>query len=361
MVKKYHIEKTVKQEEHLFIEVKPKQPQKTIDDFIPKDTKYWTKYNKAKTQEKSMFYVLLDELCGIVSEPFHDKGRKPFPLRDLLFCACLKLYNGFSARRISSDMKHAEEAGYISKVPHFNTLLGFLNNDFTYDLLQRLITISAMPLKVLETDFAVDSTGFGACQYEKWMRVRFQKAINGKSSKRGWRNFLKAHVCIGTATHVITASEITEGNRGDSPQLPYLVKQTSKNFKPLRYSADKAYSSRKNFQLIHSLEALPFIPFKSNAQGTSKGCPIWSAMFTYFQMYREQFLSKYHHRSQVESCFSIVKRKYGEFLKCKNFTAQRNEVLLKFLVHNIACLVEQIFQNNVDIQFRKCASKYSAF
>jgi hypothetical protein len=270
----------------------------------------------------------------------------------------IKSYNNFSARRISSDMKHAQEAGYISRVPHFNTLLGFLNNAFTYDLLKKLITITAMPLSFLETDFGMDASGFGSYQYERWVRVRFQKAINGQSATRGWRNYVKAHICIGTETHIVSACDVTHGNLSDTKQLPYLVQQTSNNFNAKRYSADKAYSSRKNLQLIQALEAMPFIPFKSNAMPTTKGCPIWKAMYEFFENNKDKFEHFYHRRSQVESCFSQVKRKYGEFLKSKNFESQRNEVLLKFLVHNISTLIEYTFHTGIQIDFKSCEFKY---
>jgi transposase len=343
----------------LLNEVK-EEPQKKIGDFLPETSIDWSKYNQAKCKEKRLFYALLNELCSLVPEPAHVQGRKPFPLRDLLFCSCLKVYHNFSARRISSDLAHAKQAGYIQKHPHFNTLLSFLNNKFTYDLLQYFITISAMPLSCLEEDFAMDSSGFGSYQYERWQRVRFQKTLGSKSATRGWRNYVKAHISVGTRTHVVSAMEVTQGNLSDSKQLPYLVKQTSRNFNALRYSADKAYSSRKNMQLINSLNALPFIPFKTNSTGKSKGCLIWNAMFQYFDNNREKFDKYYHRRSNVESVFSMVKTKYGEFLKSKNFESQRNEVLIKFLVHNIACLVEQIFENNIDIDFSLCAEKYIA-
>jgi len=72
------------------------ETQININKFIPKS--YWTAYNKAKCNEKRMFYLLLDELCSIIKEPEHVNGRPPIPLRDMLFCACLKIYNNFSAR-----------------------------------------------------------------------------------------------------------------------------------------------------------------------------------------------------------------------------------------------------------------------
>lgn len=327
----------------------PSEPQKRIDDFIPKDTEYWHKYNQAKTNEKRMFYLLLDDLLNVITEPIHDNGRPPVPVRDLLFCSCIKSYNNFSARRISSDLQHAKNMGFVRVLPHYNTLLAFMNNAFLSDLLNQLITITALPLKSVETDFALDSSGFGSYQYERWIRVRFQRALEKEYSKR---NYVKAHIAIGTTTQIITAVEITPGNFSDTKQLPLLVNRTHENFEPKRWTADKGYSSRKNMQLIGSLEAVPFIAFKNNSTGTSKGCPIWNAMFTYFQMYREQYDKFYHRRSLIESTFSIIKRKYGEFLRSKNFEAQKNEVLLKCLCHNISQLVEEIYQNNINIKFK---------
>jgi transposase len=327
----------------------PPEPQKRIDDFIPKDTEYWHRYNQAKTNEKRMFYLLLDDLLNVITEPPHDNGRPPVPVRDLLFCSCIKSYNNFSARRISSDLQHAKNMGFVKVLPHYNTLLAFMNNSFLSDLLNQLITITALPLKSVETDFALDSSGFGSYQYERWIRVRFQRALEKEYSKR---NYVKAHIAIGTTTQIITAVEITPGNYSDTKQLPYLVNKTHENFEPKRWTADKGYSSRKNMQLIGSLEAVPFIAFKNNSTGTSKGCPIWNAMFTYFQMYREQYDKFYHRRSLIESTFSIIKRKYGEFLRSKNFEAQKNEVLLKCLCHNISQLVEEVYQNGINIKFK---------
>src|SRR5205085_7781208 len=130
------------------------------------------KYNLAKTQEKRLFYELLHELGSIIPEPPHDNGRPPIPLRDLFFCLGLKLYSNYSGRKIYSDWVHAQGAGYISKVPHYNTLSDFMNSLGTNELLRSLVTISAMPLKHLEDDFSIDSSGFGAYQYERWIRIR---------------------------------------------------------------------------------------------------------------------------------------------------------------------------------------------
>jgi hypothetical protein len=50
-------------------------------------------------------------------------------------------------------------------------------------------------------------------------------------------------------------------------------------------------------------------------------------------------LAPYHKRSNVESTFSAVKRKLGHSVMSKTDAAMRNEVLCKFLCHNLSCLI----------------------
>lgn len=330
----------------------PLDNQRKISDYEGKSKDYWIKYNRAKTSEKTMFYMLLDELLEIIPQPSNSNGRPPVPVRDLIFCACLKLYNGFSARRIKSDLDHAFKMGFIEKTPHFNTLLNFMKDKSTSDILKYLITFSAMPLSAIEDSFAMDASGFGSYQYERWMRTRFSKG-----SEKGWRNYVKLHINVGIKTHIITAGEVTYGNTHDTTQLPYLVKQTSANFNAKKYMADKAYSSRRNFEIISELNALPIIPFKSNASGKKNGCPIWSAMYNFFNNNQIEFKYHYGQRAQSESTFSQIKRNFGEFLKMKTFDGQKNEVLLKCICHNISCLVNELFQRKIKIDFDCYADK----
>lgn len=65
---------------------------------------------------------------------------------------------------------------------------------------------------------------------------------------------------------------------------------------------------------------------------------LWRKMFHYFQMNQEEFLTHYHKRSNVESTFTAIKKKFGETLKSKNRIAQENELLCKFIAYNLTGL-----------------------
>ena len=58
-------------------------------------------------------------------------------------------------------------------------------------------------------------------------------------------------------------------------------------------------------------------------------------MFHYYQFRRDDFLKHYHQRSNAESTFSMVKAKFRDHVRSKNDMAMKNEVLCKFLCHNI--------------------------
>jgi transposase len=133
-----------------------------------------------------------------------------------------------------------------------------------------------------------------------------------------------------------------------------LLQQVNGNFNIKEVSGDKAYTSARILQIVKSMDAMPFMAFKDNTNPNQYSPEIWITIYKFFQENKEYFLKKYHKRSNVETTFSMVKMRLGEFLKCKNFEAQRNELMMKFVCHNICCLITQKFMNNVKIDFKVC-------
>lgn len=302
----------------------------------------WAAYNKAQTTEKSQFCALLQDLVADVPSPEQKRGRPQLPLSDMIFAACYKVYSTVSGRRFMTDLKAATDAGFIDKTPHYNSIFNVLDRESLTPILQELITRSALPLKALETDFAVDSTGIGTQSF-----YRHYSAKYGRNTER--REHLKLHAMIGTRTNVITAVVVTDVHTGDSPMLAPLVTETAEHFNVQRVSADKAYGSVFNFDLIESLGAQPLVPFKINA--VENRSATWNRLFHYFQFQKDEFLAGYHRRSNVESTFSAMKRKFGDTIRSKSPVAQRNEALLKVLCHNIVCLIHEISESGAGAMF----------
>ena len=101
----------------------------------------------------------------------------------------------------------------------------------------------------------------------------------------------------------------------------------------------------KNLQIIDSFGGTAYIPFKKNATG-KRGGALWRKTFHYFQLHKEEFLEHYHKRSNVESTFAAIKKKFGESVKSKNRVAQENELLCKIIAYNITVLIHEMVQLN---------------
>ena len=303
----------------------------------------WRAYNRAQTTEKAQFCTLLRDLVSSVPSPEQKRGRPQLPLSDMIFSAAFKVYSTVSGRRFMTDLRTATQLGLIERTPHYNSIFNLLDRENLTSILQELITRSAMPLQAVETSFAVDSTGFGVQSF-----YRHYSAKYGQVKER--REFLKMHAMIGVKTNIITAVAVTDSSIGDPNMLPSLLIDTADRFTVKEVSADKAYCTRQNLALIESVGAAPYVPFKSNAVGHSMS-PTWNRLFHFFHMHRDEFLPSYHKRSNVESTFSALKRKFGDTIRSKSPVAQRNEALLKALCHNIVCVIHEVQESGAAAVF----------
>ena len=309
----------------------------------------WIAYNLAQTQEKILFLELLYELCSKIPKlKRNSAGRPPANLGEMAFPCCLKIYLDFSSRRSESDIKLAQQLGYLDHTPHFNTVLKYLGTNQLKKVLMKLIEISSLPLKEVEKDFTLDASGFSTVMYGQWLKKR--------NVYNEYRSFKKAHVMSGVKTNIITHIEVTDGYVSDSNMLETLVNNTSKNFIMKEVSADKGYLSEKNLGIIFNHGALPFIPFLKSVRKTSEDkLPIWNAMFRLFRDHKEEYMQHYHKRSYAESVFSMMKRKFGSNLRARNSLAQENEVLCKALCHNICVLIQEMFELGIKVDFQEMA------
>ena len=145
-------------------------------------------------------------------------------------------------------------------------------------------------------------------------------------------------------------------------QHPQLVANTAANFTLRDVTADKAYSSRKNLQVVADAGGNPYIPFRATTGPFRAGpdaaaavtavpnwkplpwAPAWVKMQHLFAYQRDTFLARYHQRSNVETTFSMIKAKFGGSLLSKSFEGQVNEVLCKVIAHNICCLISAMYE-----------------
>jgi transposase len=304
----------------------------------------WTAYSEAQCTEKHRFQELLHDLCrGLVHpERKQKRGRPRTPLADMVFASAYKIYSTVSGRRFSCDWRDAQEKGYVGETMHPNGVSSYIEDAELTPVFKNLIVRSAAPLRSLESDFAVDSSGFTSSRFVRWFDMKYGR-------ERQEHDWIKVHIATGVRTNVVTAAAIYGRDAADAPILPELVKTTREGFDMKEVSADKGYLSVENVETIFSVGATPFIAFKANSTGRSGG--LFEKMFHFYQYNQDEYMNHYHKRSNVESTFSMVKAKFGDSLRSKTDTAMRNEVYCKLLCHNLCRVIASQVELGIESKF----------
>jgi len=293
-------------------------------DVLPTKPTYkqaWSAYNTAQATENRRLQILLHDLCCNLPERERlesRRGPKPHLVRDAIFAMAFKVYCGLSSRRFSTDLLDAHEKGFVSKPIPGAKVTAFFEDPYFTPILKDLIAISALPLRAVETNFAIDSTGFASTRYERW----YDHKYGATRQKCLW---VKTHIASSVKTNVVTAVRILDKDAADCPQFVPLVKETRRYFEIGEVSADKAYASLENFEAVAECCGQVFMAFESNTTGGVGG--LFEKAFHYFQFNRDEYLDHYHLRSNIESTISAIKRKFGDSVMSKTDAAMVNEVL----------------------------------
>jgi hypothetical protein len=309
-------------------------------------------YDNGQTKEMRLVDTLLRDLVGAVYEfPRSEStpGRVPTALSDEIYCAVLKVYSGLAGRRACGVYANVADRGLLSKVPSYMVASRLLNRPEVTPILYRLLSLSALPLAGLEDGgiVAPDSTGIQTTSFGAW-----REAKHGEQRTKKW---LKLHALVGTKTHAILRAVVGDEYSGDSLQFgPLLREAVAEGFHPSGVVADKGYLSKENYALADSMGIGALIPFKANTLSNEvnrirgiKNPASWEKAYHLFQANREEFDRNYHRRSNVESVFSALKRKFGENIRSKNKVAQVNEVLCKLIAYNLTVVVHEMFENGI--------------
>ncbi len=231
---------------------------------------------------------------------------------------------------------NSEGKGILPRVPSYSAPSRFFTRPGASEVLIELIERSALVLKELDDGgtVAVDSSGFCTTN-----RGAYLTETHEPDRRHHW---LKAHILVGVRTHIVHSVKITDEHGADYTQfIPLLNREKALGHNPRFVVADKAYLGRSNLEAAAENGVEPYIPFKTNTRGLSRGAPMWNRKYHEFLSKRDEFDERYHQRSNVEATFSAIKRKLGEPLNSINPDAQVAEVLAKILAYNIGIVIKE--------------------
>ena len=129
-------------------------------------------------------------------------------------------------------------------------------------------------------------------------------------------DWVKVSLMTGVKTNVVTAVEIDErygaGTARSSP--PWSTDRPDLHIR--RSLGRRGVPSYENMERGPEHGGTPYIAFKSNTTAVEGGT--LAKMFHLYNFNRDDYLSHYHKRSNVETTFWMIKAKFGDHLRSQD-------------------------------------------
>ncbi len=203
----------------------------------------------------------------------------------------------------------------IKKVPHFTTIQKFfkrLSSKQIMEINQLIISLNDIKADII----ALDGSGFTNDYADKYY---------AKIRQKERKSYIKNHLTIDIKTRLILHYQTSRGPKYDTQFAKPALRQIKK-YKPEYIVADKAYDTEPIRKCINEeLNAFDQIPLKNRAK---KG----QYRLKSPAIFRKKIYLK---RNNVESIFSIIKRKFNGTNHSRSTQLSNKETKLKNTIYNI--------------------------
>ena len=275
----------------------------------------------------------------------------------LFACLVLKTffrtdYRGIEA--ILQDSGDLCDALDLFFVPHFTTLqkasARLLRQPRARRLFRRTVRLSYGRRRRLRRA-ALDSTGLEYGQRSSYY-VRRRNSSTKHWQTVAYSRFAKLEAAIDCANHFLLAVLVGRGPRPDINRFVPLLDATLAQVRPATVLADAGYDSEANHCHARERRAVrSFMPAK-HGRPTSK-LPSGRHRRRMKQRLNKHY-GGYGQRWQVETGFSMIKRRISNLVRAHTYGNQRRELLLIALTYNIMllCAAAAFLQSNPRPLFR---------
>jgi hypothetical protein len=197
---------------------------------------------------------------------------------------------------------------------------------------------------------AVDATGLEARHVSAYFRLRRGEAKRPGRRRRAWP---KLTAVVHTRSHLILGAVTGTGPTQDSPDFAPAMRQAAALVALDTALADAGYDAEHNHRLCREELGMRRSVIALNPRTTGRRWP----KAPYRRAMRRRFpRALYHQRWHAESGFSQHKRRLGSALTARSTAAQRRELALRVLTHNLMLLSSpsQGFQQSMIIIENRC-------
>jgi len=230
----------------------------------------------------------------------------------------LKIYLKQTYRQISFIIDLSDKLKkflYIKKAPHFTTLQKFFKRIPTI-VLNKINQLILSKNDIKPDIIVLDGSGFTNDNADKYY---------AEIRKKERKSYIKNHIVIDAKSRLILDYQTQKGPKHDTHFAIVSIKKTKK-YKPKYILADRAYDTEPIRKCINEeIGAFDQIPLKKRAK---KG----KYRLNSPSIFRPKI---YRKRNNVESVFSVIKRRFNGINQSKSTKLSNKETKLKNTIYNI--------------------------
>lgn len=277
----------------------------------------WSSYNDRLVREVE---VVLDKdlVASFFSKKRRMRGRgRPQVYSDAVISAIavLRAYFNLPYRQTEGLARRFACLLRLDKVPDYTTI---------FRREKRL----KVPIRLRPGDargpavVAIDATGWKVTNRGEWKR----------EGRKGW---VKLHIAVNVKTKEIVSVRLTDERVHDREMAEPLLREASQRVQVVKLLADGAYDSRELFSLLQELGVEPVIRVRKDSSRLARGCPARRRAVLAQKQPGWQKRLGYGMRWLVETAFSTLKRRFGEFVRALKPVYAFQEILIKCFVYNL--------------------------
>ncbi len=291
----------------------------------------WSTYNQSLIRRGEILigFDVIDNWETELKEMNKDKVGEPFhyPNTFLLLLGYAKVFFHLAYRQTEEGIAQGHAKGKVPSIPDYSTISRRIN---------RLnIKMENNKSKEFEDEYiviAIDSTGIKVTNRGQWMKDKWNVKKKG---------YLKIHIAVDVKSKEILSMKVTDEHVHDSKALPELVNDIIKSDNVTtigKLFADYgAYEGNDIFRYLADNGILPHIKVRKNARvGWKKGNILRNlsvlAQRNDLQKWKDSV--SYGQRWIVETVFSCIKRRFGEYVYSVRLKNMIQEMMLKASLYN---------------------------
>jgi Transposase DDE domain len=271
----------------------------------------------------------------------HKFSPKRYTQPQLFACLVLKTFFKADYRGITHLLQDHSDLRCVLRlrqVPHFTTLQKASRRLLRKRMARRLLSTTVRRFLKRRRRIkraAFDSTGLD-CGHRSSYYVRRRNGSAKRWQIVVYHHYAKLEVAVDCRTHLIVAALVGRGPRVDVDRFVPLFDATLQEVRVDAVLADAGYDSEPNHRHARERHGVrSFIP-------ATAGRPTAKLPTGRYRRRMKQRLckdyGKYGQRAQVETSFSMLKRRLGAAVHARKYWSQCRELFLRVLTYNLMLL-----------------------